>query len=122
MGFQILAPSGGGFLGLYTACILAELEDFTGRPIADSFDLLAGTSVGGIIALGLAARKPAKEIRNAFIKNGPQIFSANPPPQSWVVQKFSLLNNATRPRYQADELKKTIEQIVGADSKVGELK
>ena len=69
MTFQIL--SGGGFLGLYTAATLAELEEHSGNSIADHFDLIAGTSIGGNHALGLAARTPAAKIRDAFIRNGP---------------------------------------------------
>ena len=53
--FQILSLSGGGFLGLYTAAMLAELEERSGKPLNQCFDLIAGTSIGGIIALGLAA-------------------------------------------------------------------
>ncbi len=52
MTFQILSLSGGGYLGLYTASVLAKLEEQSGRRIVDMFDLLAGTSIGGIIALG----------------------------------------------------------------------
>lgn len=55
MRFQVLSLSGGGYLGLYTAAVLAELEAQTGRRVVDMFDLLAGTSIGGIVALGLAA-------------------------------------------------------------------
>ncbi len=56
--FHILSLSGGGFLGLYTVSVLAGLEEETGQPLARRFELLAGTSVGGIIALGLAAEIP----------------------------------------------------------------
>ncbi|WP_247375657.1 hypothetical protein [Bradyrhizobium sp. 173] len=40
MSFQILSLSGGGFLGLYTACVLAELEAHARKPIAQCFDLM----------------------------------------------------------------------------------
>ena len=76
--FNILSLSGGGFLGLYTVSILAELEKNLGRPIASCFDLMAGTSIGGIIALGLAAERPAIDIKSAFEKNGSKIFSDRP--------------------------------------------
>ena len=66
MPFQILSLSGGGFLGLFTISILADLEKQIGRPIASAFDLLAGTSVGGIIALGLAGEHPAEKIKASF--------------------------------------------------------
>ena len=52
--FQVLALSGGGFRGLYTAKVLADIEDEIGAPIARRFDLIAGTSVGGILALAIA--------------------------------------------------------------------
>lgn len=54
--FNILSLSGDGFLGLYTAKVLAMLEELAdNKPIARSADLLAGTSVGGIIAIGPAS-------------------------------------------------------------------
>jgi uncharacterized protein len=121
MTFQILSLSGGGFMGLYTACVLAEIEEEINRPIAECFDLIAGTSVGGIIALGLAAGKHAKDIRDSFIANGPCIFSPDPPPQSWLAKKLSLLGNASHAKYKPCALRKTIENIVGADLKIGDL-
>ena len=66
MAFQILSLSGGGFLGLYTVTLLDELEQKVGRPIASCFDLISGTSIGGIIALALALERPAKDIKDAF--------------------------------------------------------
>lgn len=72
--FQILALSGGGFRGLYTAKILADLEEEIGEPIARRFDLIAGTSVGGILALAIAMEIPASRIVDLFVKNGEQIF------------------------------------------------
>lgn len=63
--FQILALSGGGYRGLFTAKILANLEDHIGEPIARRFDLLAGTSIGGILSLALACEVPAKTMGNA---------------------------------------------------------
>lgn len=72
--FQILALSGGGFRGLYTAKILADIEDEIKEPIARRFDLIAGTSVGGILALAIAMEIPAKRIVDLFVKHGEQIF------------------------------------------------
>lgn len=56
---RILAVDGGGIRGLIPARVLAELERRTGRRIAECFDLLAGTSTGGIIAVALAAPDPS---------------------------------------------------------------
>jgi patatin-like phospholipase/acyl hydrolase len=121
LSFQILSLSGGGFLGLYTVCVLAELEAQARKPIAECFDLLAGTSIGGIIALGLAKGSSAESIRDAFINDGPSIFSTKRPPQSTLGKRLALLDNATSAKYCSCALRSTIEAIVGKDSKIGDL-
>lgn len=60
--FQILALDGGGAKALFTAHVLARLEQDLGVRIQDSFDLIAGTSAGGIVALGLGAGLTPREI------------------------------------------------------------
>jgi patatin-like phospholipase/acyl hydrolase len=60
--FQILALDGGGAKAPFTAHILARLEQDLGVSISDSFDLIAGTSAGGIIALALGAGLAPSEI------------------------------------------------------------
>jgi uncharacterized protein len=72
--FQVLALSGGGYRGLYTAKILADVEQHIGGPIGRHFDLIAGTSIGGILALGVALEIPAEEMVELFEKHGEQIF------------------------------------------------
>lgn len=73
--FHVLALSGGGFRGLYTVTVLAELEAKLGVPLAKRFDLICGTSVGGILALGLAKEIPAAGLKNLFITHGRKIFA-----------------------------------------------
>lgn len=73
--FHILALSGGGFRGLYTATLLAAVEEALGTPLATRFDLICGTSVGGILALGLAKEIPAHELKNLFLNHGRVIFN-----------------------------------------------
>ncbi|HEV3001968.1 MAG TPA: patatin-like phospholipase family protein [Solirubrobacteraceae bacterium] len=58
---RILAVDGGGIRGLIPARVLAELEDRTGRRMAECFDLIAGTSTGGIIAAALAVPEPGTD-------------------------------------------------------------
>lgn len=72
--YHVLALSGGGYRGLYTATVLAELETALGRPIASHFDLICGTSAGGMLALGLAAEIPALELKALFEDHGSRIF------------------------------------------------
>jgi uncharacterized protein len=73
-GFHILALSGGGFRGLYTAKIIADIETEIKAPIATKFDLIAGTSIGGILAMALALEIPAQTIVDLFLKHGADIF------------------------------------------------
>lgn len=121
MPFQILSLSGGGFLGLYTITVLSELERGLGRPLASCFDLLAGTSVGGIIVLGLGLGKSAEEIKDAFEENGAQIFSNRPAPTSWLGQTLDSCRALLSPKYDGTALRHTIERVVGRESRLGDL-
>jgi uncharacterized protein len=55
---KVLCIDGGGIRGLIPALVLAEVEQRTGRRIAEMVDLVAGTSTGGILASGLTRRGP----------------------------------------------------------------
>jgi hypothetical protein len=72
--FRILSLDGGGIRGAFAAGYLAEIERAVARPIGDYFDLLAGTSTGGIIAAGVAFRVPASKIVDFYRDRGPMIF------------------------------------------------
>jgi uncharacterized protein len=91
--FQILTLSGGGFRGLYTAKILADLEQDIGGLISQKFDLIAGTSIGGILALAIAMEIPAERMVKLFEENGEKIFK----------KRFSMLGIA-RSSYSAKPL------------------
>jgi patatin-like phospholipase/acyl hydrolase len=73
--FRILSLDGGGIKGAFTAAVLAEWEKRRGSVIVDHFDLIAGTSTGGIIALGLGLGLPAGEILEFYEKAGAENFS-----------------------------------------------
>ncbi|HEY0916938.1 MAG TPA: CBASS cGAMP-activated phospholipase, partial [Solimonas sp.] len=72
--FHILALSGGGYRGLYSARILADIEQHIGASVATRFDLLAGTSIGGILAMALALEVPAERMVTLFERHGDAIF------------------------------------------------
>ena len=79
--FKVLAVDGGGMRGIIPALILEAIERRTQRAISDMFDMLAGTSTGGIIALGLAKPgdggrpdKSAADIVNLYETEGENIF------------------------------------------------
>ena len=71
---RILTIDGGGIKGVFPAAFLATLEDELGGPIADYFDLIAGTSTGGIIAIGLGLGMTAKELLYLYRESGGRIF------------------------------------------------
>jgi predicted acylesterase/phospholipase RssA len=77
--FQILALSGGGYRGLHVARVLELIEQRIDTRIATHFDLIAGTSVGGIIALALGLHIPAATIRQVLEDVGPALFPSSPP-------------------------------------------
>src|SRR5258705_10124816 len=82
--FKVLSIDGGGMRGLLPATVLAEIERRTGKPISKLFNLVAGTSAGGLLALGLC--KPqnhepqyqASDLVNLYMTERPRIFHPSP--------------------------------------------
>ena len=79
---KVLSVDGGGIKGIIPATVLAYIEEKTGQPISALFDLIAGTSTGGIIALGLTKPAPdgtpqytAEDGVALYVQEGPNIFS-----------------------------------------------
>lgn len=72
--FKILSIDGGGIKGLYSARILEHFEERFKCHIADYFDLICGTSTGGLIALGLSLNIPVSLISDLYYRRGKQIF------------------------------------------------
>jgi predicted acylesterase/phospholipase RssA len=112
---SILAVDGGGIRGIIPARILQELEARMGRPAAELFDLVAGTSTGGIIALGLAAPGPggrpafgAGDLLELYREHGRDIF-----PQSLLGRVRSLAGMAG-PRYPVAPLEGLLRERFGA--------
>ncbi len=75
--FRILSLDGGGIKGLFSAAVLSFLEDDLNINITDHFDLIVGTSTGGLIALGLGASLAPRDIVKFYVTEGPNIFPAN---------------------------------------------
>jgi len=112
--FKILSLTGGGYRGLYTATVLEDIESHLKKKneddcIANYFDLITGTSIGGIIALALAYEIPANEIAKIFDENGKKIF------------KKQALFGFFKAKYNSDTLKKILTEWFG-DAKLGDLK
>jgi len=79
--FRILALDGGGIRGIFSAAVLGGLEEryLGGASVAGFFDLIAGTSTGGIIALGLAAGYCGADLRRLYVERGCEIFPPEGP-------------------------------------------
>ncbi|RTQ45076.1 patatin [Hymenobacter gummosus] len=88
--FRILSLDGGGIRGLYTARFLADLEAQLQRDgqehtsLYQHFDLICGTSTGGIIALALALGMPARELVHLYSHHAKDIFGAGRNLVSWL--------------------------------------
>ena len=72
--FRILALDGGGTRGIYTAQLLAQIEQTFGTRIKDCFELIAGTSTGSIVAGAAVSDIPMTEIVELFEIEAPNIF------------------------------------------------
>lgn len=101
--FQILSLDGGGMKGLFTAALLAELERDLGSPILRSFDLIAGTSTGGLIALALGAGYTPQEILDFYVDSAPGAFR----------RPASGLKRLIRPKHKPEPLLSTLEKLLG---------
>jgi uncharacterized protein len=102
--FQILSLDGGGFKGMFPAALLACLEADLGISILDHFDLVTGTSTGGIIALGLAAGLEPAGITDFYVERGPAIF-AHP--------RLRALRRLLHSKYPAAPLRRALEEFFG---------
>lgn len=91
--FQILAIDGGGIKGIFSAAFLAALEQDLGTRIVDHFDLIAGTSTGGIIALGLGLGLSPKQIVEFYVEWGPKIFPKRVGSglRHWIMSKYACM-------------------------------
>ena len=107
---KVLSLDGGGLRGIITGKILQRLEELTERPISDSFDVIAGTSTGGMLALGLSVPgkdgKPkytATEISKIYELNADRIFTPN-----W----FSF-GGLARPKYSSEGIEEVAHEYFG---------
>lgn len=118
---RVLAIDGGGLKGALPAALLAEIEERTGQRIVDQFDLIAGTSTGGIIALGLAMGLPAKEILEFYKTRGPGIFRQTSEPEltlkgllrATVGKVMTASRWLLRSKYESDELAAALTDVFG---------
>ena len=75
---RILTIDGGGVRGIIPATLLAALERATGRPARESFDFVAGTSTGAVVAAGVAAGIPAERLVALYRERSAEVFRRVP--------------------------------------------
>lgn len=119
---RILSIDGGGIMGTYPASFLATLEEDLGHPIGDYFDLIAGTSTGGILAIGLALGISAKELLDLYVTRGPHIFGQSGTGiKSHMLEVWRSLKHFVAPKHDANLLREELEAILG-ERKIGHAK
>jgi patatin-like phospholipase/acyl hydrolase len=105
--FQILALDGGGAKALFSVHVLARLEADLGVRIAAAFDLITGTSAGGIIALALGAGLRPAEIVAQYERLIATVFPRDR--RRW----WRLPGRLTHPSYDASVLRSALEGVLG---------
>jgi len=117
---RILCIDGGGILGTFPAAFLAELEQHLDHPIGSYFDLIAGTSTGGILAIGLAMGLSASDLLDLYEKRGPEIFGENHGPLvNFANRKMRGLRWLHRRKHDSDALRAVLEEVLG-ERRIGE--
>jgi hypothetical protein len=118
--FRILSLDGGGIRGVFPAAFLARLEEHLDQPIGRYFDLIAGTSTGGIIAIGLGLGLPAREILKLYVEQGPAIFDQeHGAVQNWVRRKLRGIAHLLVTKHSSKPLRSALEGVLGR-RKLGE--
>jgi patatin-like phospholipase/acyl hydrolase len=102
--YKILSIDGGGIRGIIPAIILDEIEKRTGKPICQLFNLISGTSTGGILTTALTKPHPcyphqpqykAEDLIDIYRKDGKRIFSES------AVTKALKIDDILRAKYSA---------------------
>lgn len=111
---RILSIDGGGTFGLAPAMVLLELERRTHCSVAQLFDLVAGSSVGGLLGLALlvpdargAPRYTAAEIASLFEQDANQVFENSL--RHWL----STLGGFLGEKYETTGLEEVLEEVFG---------
>jgi patatin-like phospholipase/acyl hydrolase len=107
---KVLSIDGGGIRGIIPALILGALQERVGKKPHETFDLIAGTSTGGIITVGIGticnqdSCYSPQELVDLYVQNGAAIFKKS---------FFESLEELARPKYSPDGLEKVLEEYFG---------
>src|SRR3954467_4870817 len=114
---RVLSIDGGGIRGLIPALVLTEVERRSGRQIFELFDLIAGTSTGGILACALCAPDPlpALQLVALYEEEGPKIFDRT------LWQRIRSANGLLDEKYDSTALDRALHRFL-ADKRLAETK
>lgn len=121
--YRVLSLDGGGMRGLYTASVLHSLmRRFAGSSdrdldIGKGFDLIVGTSTGGILACGLVAGIPINSIMDIYRSHGREIFKDPIPRPGFGLLSWAF-RNRSKPANDNKPLRDALTNIFG-DEQVG---
>jgi uncharacterized protein len=106
---NVLSIDGGGIRGIVPALVLAEFERRTGKPAAELFDLIAGTSTGGILACALAKPEAlsAERLVDLYEQEGPNIFDRT------VWQRIHSVGGLIDEKYDDEGLEEALGRYLG---------
>lgn len=127
--FRVLSLDGGGMRGLYTSCLLNKLVQLfapssgyvqENLDLGKAFDLIVGTSTGGIIACALAAGIPPQEIVRLYKEAGPEIFPAPMPNQQNKLPFWAwLTRHLNKPSANRDRLARMLDECLKDETVAG---
>ena len=118
--FQILSLDGGGLKGIFSAAVLAHLEGDLNIDITEHFDLIAGTSTGGILACAYLLsdfgrpKYTAEEVVDIYFERGDDIFSIP------LFHRIRSAGGVLDEKYPAEGLEETLQDYFG-DAKLSDL-
>jgi patatin-like phospholipase/acyl hydrolase len=113
---KVLCLSGGGYRGMYSARVLARLEAILQnqakgnqlQSIGDRFDLIVGTSIGGILACALSLGTSASKLEKLLRDHGPTIFP--------TIRFRSIRKLLGKAPYDAETLRGAINSCLGSNA------
>jgi hypothetical protein len=108
---RVLSIDGGGIRGIFPASFLGTVEEAIGTTVAEYFDLIVGTSTGGIIALALGLGWTASQVVELYDEMGPSVFAGNRVARS--------LRQIGWSKYDSMPLRRVLEKNFG-DAKLGD--
>lgn len=105
--YRILSIDGGGLRGIVPLTILKYIEEKEDKKIIELFDLITGTSTGGIIACGLACGYSVDDLISLYYNKGSEIF---PIDNNFIKKSYRYIRTVFKPMYSNKGLKKILDE------------